>query len=298
MARIFGFIRKRARLFVQILFTAAPNSYVEGWVNGTIYRGATKYVCLPGLNCYSCPGSRGACPIGSLQAVLSERNYRFSFYVVGFLLVVGALLGRLVCGFLCPFGLVQDLLHKIPAPKKLKKLPGDRVLKYLKYAVLVGFVIVLPLFAVNGFGQGDPWFCKYICPSGTLMAGIPLVLSNGPLAAAAGWLFAWKNLLLIALVVLSLFVFRPFCRYLCPLGAVYGLLNPVALYRYHVDADKCTACGTCRRACPGDIPVNKTPNSPECIRCGNCVKACPEGAICPTLRCKSNREKRKKAVSS
>lgn len=296
MGKVMSYIKQRLRLFIQILFTAVSNSHVTGWVNGTIYRGATKYVCLPGLNCYSCPGSRGACPIGSLQATLSSRNYKFSFYVVGFLLIFGAVLGRLICGFLCPFGLVQDLLHKIPVPKKLKKLPGDKILKYLKYVILVGFVIILPLFAVNAYGQGDPWFCKYICPSGTLMAGLPLVNANGALAAAVGWLFAWKNIILIVLLVLSVFVFRPFCRYLCPLGAIYGLMNPIALYRLQVDCDKCTNCGVCKRVCPSDIDVNMQPNSPECIRCGDCMKACPESAICSTFRCKSNSKTAKKEV--
>lgn len=296
MGKVVAYIKQRARLFVQLLFTAASNSYIEGWVNGTLYRGGTKYVCLPGLNCYSCPGARGACPIGSLQAVLGDRDYKFSFYVTGFLLVVGAALGRLVCGWLCPFGLVQDLLHKIPVSKKRKTLPGDKVLKYLKYAVLIGFVITLPLFAVNSVGQGDPWFCKYICPSGTLMAGIPLVLSSGTLAAAAGWLFAWKYFILVALLVLSLFVFRPFCRYLCPLGAIYGLFNFVALYRLKVDTDKCTACGACHRVCPSNIVVYQKPNSPDCIRCGACIKTCPENAICSTIRCKSNRPSVQKDV--
>lgn len=296
MAKLAKYIKARARHVVQIAFTALSNSYVGGWVQGTIFRGDTKYICVPGLNCYSCPGALGSCPIGSLQAVLSSRNYKFSYYVVGFLLLIGALLGRLVCGWLCPFGLVQDLLNKIPVRKKRKTLPGDALLKYLKYVVLVGFVILLPLFAVDTFGQGSPWFCKYICPSGTLMAGLPLVAANGALAAAAGWLFAWKNLLLVVLLVLSVFVFRPFCRYLCPLGAIYGLFNPIALYRLEVDCDKCTSCGACKTACPCDIATYQKPNSPECIRCGACVKACPEGAIGSTLRCNSNRKARRKDV--
>ena len=119
---------------------------------------------MPGLNCYSCPGALGACPIGSFQAVVTSRDRSFSFYVVGFLLIFGGLLGRFVCGWLCPFGLVQDLVHKIPFPKKWKKLPGDKYLRWLKYLILVGFVILLPLTVLDVVGQGQPWFCKYICP--------------------------------------------------------------------------------------------------------------------------------------
>lgn len=278
-----GRIKKRLRLIVQVVFTALTNGYAQGFVQGRIFTGPTKAYCVPGLNCYSCPGALGACPIGSLQAVLGSRNYKMAFYVVGFLMVVGAVFGRFVCGWLCPFGLVQDLLYKIPFVKKLRKLPGDRWLKWLKYVLLVGFVIILPLFAVDIIGQGQPWFCEYICPSGTLLAGLPLLAANPALRAAAGWLFAWKLLILVVLVFLSILVYRPFCRYLCPLGAIYGLFNPIAFYRLKVDEHKCTHCGACRRACKLDIPVDKTPNSPECIRCGDCKRACPHGAICSTF---------------
>ena len=278
-----GRIKKRLRLIVQVVFTALTNGYAQGFVQGRIFTGPTKAYCVPGLNCYSCPGALGACPIGSLQAVLGSRNYKMAFYVVGFLMVVGAVFGRFVCGWLCPFGLVQDLLYKIPFVKKLRKLPGDRWLKWLKYVLLVGFVIILPLFAVDIIGQGQPWFCEYICPSGTLLAGIPLLAANPALRAAAGWLFSWKLLILVVLVFLSILAYRPFCRYLCPLGAIYGLFNPIAFYRLKVDEHKCTHCGACRRACKLDIPVDKTPNSPECIRCGDCKRACPHGAICSTF---------------
>lgn len=287
MGKLVASIKARLRLWVQILVAALTNGYVMGFVEGKIFTGKTKQLCVPGLNCYSCPGALGSCPIGSLQAVLGSRNYKFAFYVVGFLMVVGAFFGRFVCGWLCPFGLIQDLLHKIPFVKKLRKLPGDRWLKYLKFVILAVFVILLPLFAVDAFGQGQPWFCKYICPAGTLEGGWPLVLMNEGLRAAIGWLFAWKNVILILLLLLSILVYRPFCRYLCPLGAVYGLFNPIAFYRYRVDESKCTKCKVCQKTCKLDIPVYEKPNSMDCIRCGACKKACPHGAICS-----ENREKK------
>ena len=170
--------RKHLRLWVQVLFTALTNGYVIGFTEGKIYRGTSKKLCVPGLNCYSCPGAVGSCPIGSLQAVLGSKNYKFSFYVIGFLMIFGSLMGRFVCGWLCPFGLVQDLLHKIPFIKKIKKVPFDRYLRYLKYVILVVFVIAMPLLLVGESGYGSPWFCKLICPSGTLLGGIPLVAKN------------------------------------------------------------------------------------------------------------------------
>lgn len=271
---------KHLRTWIQLGWTALTNGYAAGFLQGKIYKGPLKAVCLPGLNCYSCPGALGACPIGAFQSVLASREYRFAFYVVGFLMFVGALAGRFVCGWLCPFGLVQDLLHKIPLGKKRKKLPGDRWLKYLKYVILAGFVIILPMTVLDLVGQGQPWFCKYICPSGTLFGGIPLLAANEPLRQVAGWLFTWKAAILAVLLVLSVFVYRPFCRYLCPLGAIYGLFNPIAFHRLHVDKAKCVDCGLCQKVCPVDLPVQKTPNSPECIRCGKCRKACPQDAIC------------------
>ena len=274
-----GKLKQHARTLVQLAFAALTNGYAAGFAQGRIYRGPGKLVCVPGLNCYSCPGAVGSCPLGSLQAVLTGRTHKFPFYVLGFLLLFGALFGRLVCGWLCPFGLVQDLLHKIPFVKKLRRLPGERALRYLKYAVLVGFVIVLPLVVLDIVGQGQPWFCKYICPSGTLFAGIPLIASNPPLRAALGWLFTWKAAILLALVLLSIVLWRPFCRYLCPLGAIYGLFNPVAVYRFRIDEDRCTDCGACKAACKLDIDVRRTPNSAECVRCGACRRACPHGAI-------------------
>ena len=112
MGKLLRRLRRYLRTAVQFCFTALTNGYAAGFARGTIWKGASKQFCVPGLNCYSCPGALGACPIGSFQAVLSDRNYHFAFYVAGFLLVVGALFGRFVCGWLCPFGLVQDLLHR------------------------------------------------------------------------------------------------------------------------------------------------------------------------------------------
>lgn len=270
---------EKKRNLIQIGFVAITNGYYQGFLKGSIYQGPSKAVCVPGLNCYSCPGAFGSCPIGSFQAVVSDRDYGMTFYIVGFLTLVGALMGRFVCGFLCPFGLFQDLLHKIPNKWKVRIVPGDKYLKYLKYLILVIFVIILPMFVVNDFGQGDPWFCKYICPSGTFMAGWPLSILNEGIRGAIGWLFAWKSFLLIGVIVMSLFIYRPFCRYLCPLGAIYGLFNKFSLYRFQVAPDTCVECGKCQTVCPINIPVYRTPNSAECIRCGRCLSVCPTDAL-------------------
>lgn len=272
-------INERPRHGVQALWALLTNSYLIGFAQGKIYKGKLKNLCVPGMNCYSCPGAVGSCPIGALQAVIGSWNFKFAFYVAGFLVFVGALVGRFVCGWLCPFGLIQDLLHKIPFPRKIKTFRGDKLLRKLKYVILVVFVILLPLFLVDAIGQGSPWFCKLLCPVGTLEGGIPLVLLNQSLWKALGWLYAWKNLLLAATIILSIIIYRPFCKYICPLGAVYSVFNPISVFKYRVDESKCTRCGACARACQMQVDPVQNANHPECIRCGRCKKACPTGAI-------------------
>lgn len=263
----------------QALWALLTNSYFIGFVQGKIYKGKLKNLCVPGLNCYSCPGAVGSCPIGSLQAVIGNWNFKFAFYVAGFLVFVGALIGRFVCGWLCPFGLIQDLLHKIPFPKKIKTFRGDKLLRKLKYVILAVFVILMPLYLVDIMDQGSPYFCKLICPAGTLEGGIPLVLLNKSMRRAIGWLYVWKNVLLAVTVLLSILIYRPFCKYICPLGAIYSVFNPISVFKYRVDKNKCTQCGACAKVCKMQVNPSKTPNHPECIRCGQCKKICPTGAI-------------------
>ena len=264
---------------VQGLWALITNSYLVGFLQGKIYQGPLKNLCVPGMNCYSCPGALGACPIGALQAVIGSRNFKFAAYVSGFLIFIGALIGRFVCGWLCPFGLIQDLLHKIPFPKKLKTFRGDKLLRKLKYLFLVVFVLILPMFVVDIMGQGAPWFCKLFCPVGMLEGGVPLVLMNEPLQSAIGFLYAWKGVLLVGIILLSLLIYRPFCKYVCPLGAIYGLFNPISVFRYRVDEEKCIHCGKCARSCKMGVDPVQNANSAECIRCGLCKAVCPTDAI-------------------
>lgn len=277
------------RLLVQAAWTALTNGYLYGFISGKIYKGPGKYLCVPGLNCYSCPGALGSCPIGALQAVVTARKFQLSCYVFGLLMLFGSVFGRFVCGWLCPFGLVQDLLYRVPTPTKLpvlkkllkkrRSLPGEGYLRMVKYVVLALLVLILPAVIVNIVGIGKPWFCQYVCPSGTLMGGIPLLITNPELRKAAGWLFSWKMGLLLATVILSIKLPRPFCRYICPLGAIYGAFNPISMFRLRIDESACITCGKCQKACPMDIEVWKKPNSAECIRCGACAGECPVGAI-------------------
>ena len=274
-------IRKKElfRHGIQTLWAALTNGYLEGYLTGKIYKGNLKQICLPGLNCYSCVGSLGSCQIGSLQAVIGKKGKLFSFYVFGFLLMIGSVLGRFVCGWLCPFGLIQDLLNKVPFPRKVRVLPKENVLIKLKYIVLVVFVVLFPIFLVNDIGNGAPAFCKWICPVGTLEGGIPLVAANESLQQQAGWLFVWKIILLTVILLASIIIYRPFCKFLCPLGAIYSLFNKVSMYRYRVNLDICIGCGKCKNICQMNVDPVKDANHLECIRCGKCKHSCPVNAI-------------------
>lgn len=266
------------RNLIQLIFAAFFNGYAAGFFKGRIFNGKTKILCVPVLNCYSCPGALGSCPIGSLQAVISSKGRRFSFYVLGLIMLFGIVLGRLVCGFLCPFGFIQDLLHKIPLKKRKVNEKVDKVLRRLKYVVLLILVILLPILVRNELDMGETWFCKLICPAGAL-AGLSLIATNPVLSSMIGFLFSWKMCLLLIVIISSTMIHRPFCKYLCPLGAIYGLFSKLSLYRMEYDKSKCIGCGKCESSCPMDVKCTVDINSSECIRCGKCKAACPVHAI-------------------
>lgn len=263
------------RRIIQLISTLLCNLNLKGFATGRIYQGQLKTLCLPGLNCYSCPGAIGACPLGSLQSFVSGTVPRFPLYVAGWLLLMGLWLGRTVCGWLCPFGFIQELIYHTPLPK-LGKSRTTRLLSRLKpvWGILLVLVIPLALWTVQGIGV--PAFCKYLCPAGTLEASIPLLLLNAPLMKAAGWLTVWKFIVLAVFLLLMMVLYRPFCRFLCPLGAWYGCFNRHAALGITVDRNRCTACGHCAAICPMDI---KIAGDRECISCGKCQHSCPSAAI-------------------
>lgn len=273
--RLASLIPTKRRL-IQLYAALLTNANIKGFFTGQIYQGPLKAVCTPGLNCYSCPGAAGVCPLGALQNALASSGKRVPAYIFGIIILYGILLGRWICGFLCPFGLVQELLHKIKTPK-IKKSSATRVLSYLKYVILALFTIFLPLiYAFRNFPL--PAFCKYICPAGTLEGAIGMLLGgqNNDLLPMLGSLFTWKFALLMAVVVGSIFMFRFFCRFLCPLGALYGLFNKISLLGVRLDKPKCTECGKCHAKCQMDI---RHVGDAECISCGECMSVCPTGAI-------------------
>lgn len=329
----------------------------------------------PAYSCNGCPWASFACPVGvsAYQSALG----RFPAAALSFLILTGILVGRLVCGFLCPMGLIQDLVHRIPSPRC--HLP--RWTRYLKYGVLVFLVFLFPYLmgvGVSGYlkltgaeiiaednelkaviqvlniskkeisspvlslsfkeegldetmtrtfdgikiapgesrtlpgvtlpegltmdtlisissPQTSPrqsipvsylYFCK-LCPFGTLTAALPAYLAPG--GAAVPSIYRWQTarfVILLALLVLTVFVSRPFCQSLCPLGALYALLNRFTLFGINFDRSRCIDCRACSKVCPMDLDVTKEAGGPECIECGDCIKSCPKNALRRTMTLK------------
>lgn len=259
----------KKRKLIQLLCALLYNCNFTGFAEGKIYQGEVKGMCVPGLNCYSCPGAIASCPIGSLQSALVSSKYKFPYYILGLLLLFGVVLGRVICGFLCPFGLIQEILYKIPSPK-LKKNSWTRRLSYIKYVILAVFVVGIPLI------WAVPGFCKYICPAGTLEGGIPLVVMDERIQAMTGGLYTWKICILVWVLVVSVFVFRSFCRFICPLGAFYSFFHKVSVVGMKVDIKKCNHCNACVRNCKMDV---KQVGDRECIQCGACIGHCHKCAL-------------------
>lgn len=279
MAKIISWIKDHLptqRRLIQLYTALLYNAHVKGFIKGDIYTGNTKVLCLPGFNCYSCPGAVGACPLGALQNAVASSGSRWPTYILGILMLYGLTLGRTICGYLCPLGLLQELLHKLPTPK-LRKSRVTRVLSWLKYVILAIFVFIIPLwYSLQKYPV--PAFCKYICPAGTFEGAIGLLSNpaNAEKYSMLGILFTRKFLILLLIVAACVFAYRAFCRFICPLGALYGLFARVAIIGVKVEVPKCTDCGRCVSHCKMDI---RHVGDHECIHCGECIDVCPTKAI-------------------
>jgi polyferredoxin len=137
---------------------------------------------------------------------------------------------------------------------------------------LFGLVLLLPLFT------HEPWFSK-LCPAGMLEAGIPQVLVEPALRSLIGP-FYWLKLFIMALFLAWMTVTRrPFCRWVCPLGAIWSPFNRVSTLQMSVDQEACIRCDRCQRVCPVDIRIYEDASSGACVRCMRCVTECPVSCV-------------------
>ena len=269
--------RPSTRRLVQLYSALLYNAHLKGFIDGEIYVGKTKYACVPGFNCYSCPGAVGACPLGSIQNALASSGHQAGWYVLGIISLFGVILGRTICGWLCPLGLIQELLHKIPTPK-IRKSRITRALSWLKYIILAVFVVAIPLWYGLEHNLPLPGFCKYICPAGTFEGAMGLLSNpaNTPKFSMLGILFTRKFIIMLIIGLLCVFCYRSFCRFICPLGAIYGLFNRFNVIGVKVDGGRCNGCGSCVRSCGMDV---RHVGDHECINCGKCMEVCAQKAI-------------------
>jgi polyferredoxin len=227
------------------------------------------------------------CPMGGLESlyrfITSGGQFVQHTHLSNMVLLVAVLATALVarngfCGWLCPFGFIQDMVASFsafvqkrvrPARRAVKALKTrgaglavlDRYLRFLKYGVLAWAVIGAAVYGFMVFRNYDPW--------AALWGLLELSLTAG-------------TIVLAIVLVASLFIERPWCRYACPLGAATGLLGALSPVYLKREAEACKACAICTKACPMGLPVHSatTIKSPDCIGCLECIDECPrEGAL-------------------
>lgn len=213
------------------------------------------------------------CPFGGVVTVyeflttggLVPKLHTSALILMGLSLVVSVLFGPIFCGYFCPLGTWQEWIGKLGRrlfPRHYGKLippKVDRVLRYLRYAVLAAVVYLTAAAVKLVFTDVDPYYALFNFFTGEV---------------------AWTAIaVLLVTTALSLVVERPWCKYLCPYGALLGLFNLIRIFPIRRKADTCIHCGKCDRACPMQIEVSKA----DAVRDHQCISchACLSGAACP-----------------
>lgn len=225
----------------------------------------------------------GICPFGAVETFHSwittgkfihHTGAGNSFIALGLLLTL-IFTGAFFCGWICPFGTVQELIGKIGKKIFGKKYNNiipktvDSVLRYFKYIFLVFILFQTARTFKLVFENVDPYYTLFNIWSDEI--------------AVSGYI------VLAVFVALSFIIERPYCRYVCPLGAINGIFNIKSLFTIKRDEHTCISCGACDRACPVGIKVSKVEEVKDtaCIRCMKCVISCPVNAKSDTLKVKS-----------
>lgn len=229
-----------------------------------------QWLCLPILSCHACPVTWTACPVGMLVHFAGWRI--FPFAALGILIAFGALVGRFFCGWVCPFGIFQGLLYRIPSPKI--SLPAWT--NYIKYAVLVLMVFAFPYFLGELTALS---FCR-ICPAAAVQAVVPYWFTDG--FSWGGTLMTVRFAFLVFVIFLAIVASRSFCRVFCPIGALMAPFNYLAFWRVRPKSKPCVVCKGCDRYCPTDVKPSERLTEgidahrvADCIVCHDCMTFCP-----------------------
>ena len=191
---------------------------------------------------------------------------------ISVVLLITAIWGRFFCGFICSFGTLQELLFLIRKkifPNKYTISPKfDHILKYIKYLVLIFIVAFLWIIAIPIDSSFSPW-------------GIFGIIISGNLSIIATVFNTVGFALLFLFLIGSFFIERFFCRYFCPLGALFTIISGKRYYKIRRNESNCTNCGLCERSCGMGISIlkNETVSSGDCINCMECVSVCPKECL-------------------
>lgn len=243
------------RVWVQFAFLAA-------WLTPLRFFG----VCSPVFHCYACPLATFGCPVGVLAQF--SALHVIPFVAIGILVVVGAFLGTMVCAWMCPFGLLQDLAAKVP----LRKFQLPAWTGYGRYIMLGVTVLAIPYF----FGEGHALFVCRICPAGALEAGVPGMVQQAVANEPVVWPSSVKLSILCVFLVAIFLIKRPWCRVFCPLGGIFSLFNRVSVVYLGFEKQACTQCKRCHSLCDINCQPDQQANDTRCIRCYDCTQCGPE----------------------
>ena len=286
-------IRTTVQLLFFLLFAGLALTRLVPSLNS--YRG---WVVLPVLASVKAPGAYS----GALDATtLLLSQPIFPWLPIGIFLVAGALIGRGMCGWVCPVGFLQDIITGVKGRVTQVQRRNQNYWVRLKYLLVVAAFILSGSLAISlnngggsdykaGLGPFADGLFVAITPEGTLFGTIPGMIAglakttNAQSYLANVPVLTWVNIVILAgFFVMAWQIPRFWCRYICPVGAIMAIMQKNSLLGMHRDPVKCADCKECQDACPMQVPILdldwKKFNDSECILCMACVDACPSGAL-------------------